>query len=579
MTERSSASPIVETTVGCVRGYISAGGLMAFKGLPYGASTSEERRFLPPRPAASWRGVRDATEYGPRCPQMPSGYADDAVGSGEDCLVVNVWTPGADGARRPVMVWLHGGWYSLGSGSFPIWEGSKLAERGDVVVVSVNHRLDVFGHLYLGRILGDDYAASGNVGLLDLVEALRWVRDNIASFGGDPGNVTLFGVSGGGSKATHLMAMAEVRGLFHKALVASGSDLWRNTALDEADFAARALIDELGGGSSRSTRNKLLSVSSEELVEASRTANAKNGFLPAGVVRGYLNGGLLSPVVDGITLPEPPQIAIAGGAAAEVSLLVGSRLHDHFTPGRPDKVFPGAAESDPDAQLAAKPWAARYGWLADAEVSSILQPYYGEHTDRVLDAYRSSRPGASASELLATVVTDSDFRIPAIRLAEAKIAGGGRPAYMYFYATEDANLDASQLAFGNVDVRPGAASNARSFMGQIQASGSTSRVSATRATGRFPSGPRMRSTTARPCSTTSNAGSSTTRGAKRAWRGTASDDASHPELHRKVSERARGCPSSVRTAAVGRRSPRVGLLRLANPAPSVVDRMNNPARG
>jgi len=169
-------------------------GVHVFKGAPYGADT-RARRFQPAAPVASWKGMRDALEYGPACPQTNTSER-----TSEDCLYLNVWTPGLrDGAKRPVLVYFHGGEYSSGSGSSPLYDGARLCTRGDVVVVTVNHRLNIFGHLYLARIGGDAYASSGNVGLLDHVQALTWVREHAEEFGGDPACVTVFGQSGGGA--------------------------------------------------------------------------------------------------------------------------------------------------------------------------------------------------------------------------------------------------------------------------------------------------------------------------------------------------------------------------------------------
>ena len=219
---------IVETDCGRLRG-VRERGVCAFKGVPYGDDTSGANRFRPPRAAKPWAGVRDALAYGATAVQMrppvnPERAADPlAEGQrvGEDCLVLNVWTPDTTG-RRPVMVWFHGGGFSVGSASSPLYDGTELARRGDVVVVSVNHRLGLLGFLQLESLFGEEYAGSGNAGLLDLIASLQWVARNVERFGGDPGCVTVFGESGGGGKVSALLAAPAARGLFRRAIVQSG---------------------------------------------------------------------------------------------------------------------------------------------------------------------------------------------------------------------------------------------------------------------------------------------------------------------------------------------------------------------
>ncbi|MBI3735652.1 carboxylesterase/lipase family protein [Candidatus Sumerlaeota bacterium] len=225
----SADKVVVETNSGKVRGTIR-NGIFTYKGIPYGASPAGSARFQPPAPPRPWSSIRDSMQYGPVCPQEPrAGWAIDRLAwlfdwddghSAEDCLRLNVWTPGIkDNAKRPVMVWLHGGGFQAGSSQeLPSYHGERLARRGDVVVVSVNHRLGVLAHLDLASIGGEKYKHSANAGTLDLVLALQWVRDNIANFGGDPGNVTIFGQSGGGGKVTALMAMPSAAGLFTRRL-------------------------------------------------------------------------------------------------------------------------------------------------------------------------------------------------------------------------------------------------------------------------------------------------------------------------------------------------------------------------
>src|ERR1700722_2028706 len=216
----------VRTTSGLVTGLVDDG-VEVFKGIPYGAPTGLSSRFRPPALPEPWSGERPCRTVGFACPQPELALAGLAVAterepSSEDCLVVNVFTPAADGSRRPVMVWFHGGAWTMGSGGSPGYDGRRLARRGDVVVVTVNHRLGYLGFLHLAELGGEAYADSGNAGTLDMIASLRWVHDNIAAFGGDPGNVTIFGESGGGLNVYSLLVSPKAKGLFHRAIVESG---------------------------------------------------------------------------------------------------------------------------------------------------------------------------------------------------------------------------------------------------------------------------------------------------------------------------------------------------------------------
>ena len=260
-------APVVETASGRLRGAHQAG-IYSFKGVPYGASTAGRNRFMPPQPAASWAGVRDALAYGGRAWQLPNrpkrraaletllGPAD-TMPEGEDCLTLNLWTPGLDAGKRPVMVWLHGGAFAYGSGNRAVTDGANLARRGDVVVVNVNHRLNIFGFLHLADIGGPQWAHSGNAGMLDIVAALRWVQSNIAGFGGDPGKVTIFGELGGGGKVSVLLAMPQARGLFHRAVIQSGAAI-RVSTRERATALAEAVLTELGLGRGQCERLQTL---------------------------------------------------------------------------------------------------------------------------------------------------------------------------------------------------------------------------------------------------------------------------------------------------------------------------------
>ena len=293
-TPSAQAAPIATVKTGQLRGSTD-GNIHVFKGIPYGAPTGGVNRFKPPQPPKSWNGVRDALKFGDRCPQMAVSGGNEprtgAVSTSEDCLVLNVWTPGLrDGKKRPVMVWLHGGGYVSGSGASPVYDGARLAQRGDTVIVTLNHRLNAFGFLYLSHGAGPEYADSGNVGQLDLIAALQWVRDNIAEFGGDPQLVTIFGESGGGSKVGTLMAMPLAKGLFHRGILQSGFGLTAVTA-EEATKTTDGVLAALN--LNRSQVRQLTTVPMEKLQEAVRKVT---GGMPMGV----------GPVLDGRSVPRHP---------------------------------------------------------------------------------------------------------------------------------------------------------------------------------------------------------------------------------------------------------------------------------
>lgn len=302
----ASRTTLATIRSGRVRGAIEDG-VHVFRGIPYGADTAP-RRFLPARPEERWRGIRDATAYGPSAPQRGS----EGPGS-EDCLYLNVWTPGLrDDGKRPVLVYLHGGGYNTGSGSDPLYDGGKLCRRGDVVVVTLNHRLNAFGYLHLGRLGGPGFASSGNVGQLDLILALQWVRQHADEFGGDAGNVTLFGQSGGGAKIATLMAMPAAAGLFHRAWTMSGQQV---TAAGPraATQRARIFLDALGLGANDLDRLRTLPF--ERLLDATTARD------PSRVEDTSLYFG---PVFDGIALPRHPFWPDAPPQSAAIPMVIGN---------------------------------------------------------------------------------------------------------------------------------------------------------------------------------------------------------------------------------------------------------------
>ena len=384
---------LVSTSAGSLRG-TDVDGIAVFKGIPYAAPPVGRLRFRAPAPVETWDGTRDARAYGPSCPQptrRPAGWSHEEQES-EDCLFLNVWTPDAsDARRRPVMVWIHGGGYALGSGSWPVYDGAALARRGDVVVVTVNHRLGPLGYLHLdGLIEGPEFAASGNNGMLDLVAALEWVRDEIGSFGGDPGNVTVFGESGGGAKISVLMAMPAARGLFHRAAVQSGPGL-RVTKPARAAEQARKLLGELGVAEDPSA---LWSLPAERFVEAAATVG-RMGF---------------SPVLDGVVIPSHPGDALADGSAADVPLLIGCNRDESAG------MLPKELDGDGLRQR--------------------LAAFGEDRVDEIVSVYRELFPDATDVDILSYALTDSRMRYGSIRLAELKAKGTTSPVFQYFFTYE-----------------------------------------------------------------------------------------------------------------------------------------------
>lgn len=383
-------TPIVDTTSGKVRGVLN-NGVHVFRGLPYGASTAGANRFLPARPPEKWNGVRDAFYNGHTAMQIPPGELPHATGlrttvpMGEDCLVLNVHTPGVDARKRPVMFWIHGGGYTYGASTSLGYDGTNLARSGDVVVVGINHRLNVWGFLYLAQFGGSAYADSGNAGMLDIVSALQWVRNNIAHFGGDPANVTIFGQSGGGGKVSTLMAMPAAKGLFHKAIVESGSTLTQAHP-DEAQKTTEKIFTNLG-------------------LKPGQVAELQT--MPAEKVMAAMTGaGRLGPVVDGRALPRDPFSPNAPDITADVPMLIGTAQTEgsFFAPSE-------------------------FLTLDEAGMRTRLARSLGDDTDRIIALFRKARPTATPSELYFTI---SAFPTSAMTQAQLKSAQGKAPAYLYY---------------------------------------------------------------------------------------------------------------------------------------------------
>jgi para-nitrobenzyl esterase len=410
-------TPVVRTRSGPVQGLVDRG-VCTFKGIPYGAPPIGRLRWAPPQPARHWTATYDASDFGAPAMQMAGGASLEASNDfgfqmhqvfttpsemkvmNEDCLYLNVWTPAPDARRRPVMVWIHGGGYETGSSQeLPAYDGERLARKGDLVFVSVNHRLGAFGFLDLSSFGGANYAMSGNAGQLDLVVALQWVRDNIAAFGGDPGNVTIFGQSGGGAKVSTLMAMPSAKGLFHKAIVESGSllevgDTGYTKRLAEAVLRNLDIAPgDLG---------KLASVPPMALVAAADKAKNSMPKPPPGKI----NLGW-APVADGKAIPGVTWANGAPAISAGVPMIIGTNLNE-FSPS-----LGNAALED-----------------ADEDRAKATAKAFGGASPAAWAAFRAADPKARPVEILSRIVS-AQFRVPAVAQAQTKAKQGAAPAWLY----------------------------------------------------------------------------------------------------------------------------------------------------
>lgn len=417
MAQTLEATKAIETSTGKVRGR-RAGGVSTFLGIPYGCDTST-RRFQPAHGPDSWTGVRDCFALGSQSPQMEPNVARVAgpganlssdfvkqvlstfragmeVGNeSENCLVLNVYTPDASPRhKRPVMVWLHGGGFTIGSAGDPQYDGHALSRRGDVVIVTINHRLNAFGYLYLGA-LHDDFADSGNAGQLDIILALQWVRDNISAFGGDAGNVTIFGQSGGGAKVSTLLAMPPAKGLFHKAIIQSGPGLTMEAKAKAAELAERTLAKL---GVAPAGVHKLQTMDYKAIIDAASAA------------QGPGDRRSLSPVVDGRSLPTDPFTPMAPEVSRDIPVIIGTTKDEATLFSVADPTFGKMTEEQ-----------------AGAHVAAML----GDKGAAALQVYKALRPNDPPTYWVTSMATDMMTRMDSIRLAERKLTQQAAPVFMY----------------------------------------------------------------------------------------------------------------------------------------------------
>ena len=397
---------LVQTTQGPVTG-IDDGDVQIFKGIPYAEAPVGPLRWRPPVARTPWPEPRACAHAGPFAPQNQSPLEGLLGGGappiGEDCLSLNVWTPAADDARRPVLFWIHGGAFVTGSGATPWYDGSAFATQHDVVVVTINYRLGALGFLHLGDI-DPAYEGSGNLGVLDQAFALRWVSENIAAFGGDPDNVTIFGESAGAMSVGTQLGLPASKGLFRRAIAQSGA-AGHVHSRESGTAAARAFLAEVGVAEDE--LHRLHDLPLEEILRAQDVVNAQRGDV-AGAGLPYM------PCTDGVTLPVPPQDAVAAGSAAGVDLLIGTNL-DEMT------LFTIA-----DASLAS---------LDDAGLVKRFGLLFGDRAAEAVETYRKDRGDASNGALWNAALSDRVFRAPAARLADAHARHGTAYTYLFTWAS------------------------------------------------------------------------------------------------------------------------------------------------
>jgi len=421
-TNSTASSPVAETAYGKIRGSLHEK-VYAFRGVPYGASTAGTNRFMLPKKPQPWTGFKETVELGHPSPQVFPGIEPPEVAAtvpntpvSEDCLVVNVWTQGLDSGKRPVMVWLHGGGFTSGSAGYTIYDGANLARKRDVVVVGVNHRLNAFGYLYLAEIGGAKYAQSSNVGQMDIVAALEWVRDNIAHFGGDPNNVTIFGQSGGGAKVATLLAMPSAKDLFHKAIMESGT-LLRGVPREQGNKVAEAFLGKLGLKPNQV--DQLQSMPMDQLIAATK---------------GPFN---FSPVVDGKTLPRDPFDPGAPDVSGDVPILLGSTETEMtFFAGGP--LFPYPIDS-----------------LDDASLKQNLKKFLradDSDTEKTIAVYKKVFPGITPTDVFLKATADIGVRQMIATVADRKAAQHKAPVYLYYFSWRSPVRDGKMKSYHTLEI-------------------------------------------------------------------------------------------------------------------------------
>lgn len=396
-----------DTSYGRLRG-MRKDGVNLFKGIPYGGRISGDRRFRRPAKLDPWTGVRDALEFG--APAMQGPRRNEPAPS-EDCLFLNVWTPANDTKKRPVMFYSHGGGFVGGSGASGSQDGSNLARNFDVVVVQTNHRLGLLGFLYLDEIAGADYAGSGNMGMLDIVDGLKWVHDNIAQFGGDPANVMIFGESGGGAKTSCLYAMPAAAPYFNKASIESGPGV-RMASKETAAETTAMLLRELN--INPKDWRKLLDIPAADLLAMQAKLPSAPPFQQKNNKKSLMErrAGGFAPVVDGVALLHNPFDPTAPAISRNKPLLVGWNEDEQtfFAWERKDTEF-------------AK--------LTFESLPKRLEAQFGEDTPNIIDTYRKANPNATAPDIFIAVSSIAMMGLGSVDIAEKKTKQGGAPVYLY----------------------------------------------------------------------------------------------------------------------------------------------------